>query len=378
MLYLDNAATSFPKPYSVARETARCIAEYCGNPGRGSHMLSELAGEKLYECRELVGKLLGARAENVAVTMNTTYALNIAIKSRCKSGSHVLISELEHNSVLRPVAALAKRGDITYDIFSVYDDHEKTLADIRSKLKSETKLIVATHCSNICGMLLPIGDIGRLCRLHGIELIVDAAQSAGIYEIDIDALNADVVCLPAHKGLYGVQGCGFMVTRNGLGEGETLIEGGSGVNSLEISMPHTFPERYEAGTLPTPAIAGSVAGLRWVMERGISAIASLENELSAMLRAELSRDPDFIVYGSGGGIVLFNLLGVPASLLGRLLADRGICVRSGYHCAPLAHKKLGVPDGGAVRVSFGAFNSRRDVIAFTNALRLAKAEARRR
>lgn len=377
MLYLDNAATSFPKPQAVWRETARCIAEYCGNAGRGAHRMSELAGEKIYECRELVASLVGTKAENIVLTMNTTYALNIAVKSRYRQGMHVLISDFEHNSVLRPIAALAAEGAISYDVFTTYPETSKTIADIESKLKNETKLLIAVHTSNVTGASLPVDQIGRLCRRRGIEFIVDAAQSAGCLELDVSRMNADIVCFPAHKGLYGVQGCGFMAARDGLSVGETLIEGGSGVNSLELEMPSVYPERYEAGTLPTPAVAGSVEGLKWVKAQGINSIAAHEAELAKLLREELSRDSDVVVYGSGGGILLFNISGVPASLIGNIMSDYGICVRCGLHCAPLAHKKLGISDGGAVRVSFGAFNGRRDVTAFTNALRLAKGYARR-
>lgn len=366
-IYLDNAATTFPKPESVTMATVNCMKSYCGNPGRGSHPLALKSAEVVFEAREAVAELFGASPENVIFTLNTTYAINMAIKGVMSGGGHMLISNMEHNSVLRPVARLARDDTVRYDIFKAYDrtrplSPKETIDNIIKKLRPNTKMLVCIHSSNVCSYTLPIREIGAFCRRHGIIFCVDAAQSAGHLPINMLDDNIDILCLPAHKGLYSPQGCGIMILRDHLSSLATLVEGGNGVNSLELSMGHTSPERYESGTLCTPAIAGLVSGIAFIKSLGFDAIARHEEALFDRATELLSSIPAIKLYDrTPGSVLLFNIDNVSADDVGRHLSSKGICVRTGYHCSPLAHRALGTPEGGAVRLSFGLFNSSGDI-----------------
>lgn len=372
MIYLDNAATTYPKPEGVYREVSRCMTDYCGNPGRGGHSLSLAAGRAVYDCRCLVAELFSAEPENVIFTLNTTYALNMAIKGIVREGDHIIISNMEHNSVLRPVIATG----CDYDIFDASKDTERILLEIASKLTPRTRMIVCTHRSNICPIRLPIKAIGQLCRKRGICFIVDAAQSAGVYPIDMRECCIDALCFAGHKSLYGIQGVGGVAFSNRY-KGEsarklhTLVEGGSGIASLEEYMPSLLPERLEAGTLPTPAIAGLSQGIKAITEVGITHIREHEITLYRRMRERLCNHEFIQVYCRDigyGETMLFNVEGMPSTTVADKLDREGICVRAGFHCAPLAHKHLGTGDSGAVRVSFGAFNTAEEVDIFCDVL----------
>lgn len=359
MIYLDNAATSFPKPTCVSEEICRCIKKYCGNPGRSSHALSIKSAEKIFEVRELLSEMFDAKAENVVFTFNTTYALNIAIKSHLKPNAHVLISDIEHNSVLRPINQLASEKLCTYDIFSSNGCDNEIIDDIKKKIKFNTKMLVCTHASNICSRKLPIEQIGKLCREKGIFFIVDAAQSAGVYNISVDKMNIDALCLPAHKSLYGPQGLGVIIFGTDT-IGKSFIEGGTGINSNELNMPDILPEAYEAGTLSTPLIAGLGEALKWLRAIECDKICAYEEGLYMHIKNKLTLDDRFIVYSDGnqrGNTLIFNVVGLTPGIISKELDKRGICTRSGLHCAPLAHKTLGVPDYGAVRIGIGVYNT---------------------
>ena len=366
IIYFDNAATTYPKPESVIMATVDCMKNYCGNPGRGSHYLAMKSAEKVFEAREGVAELFGASPENVVFTLNTTYALNLAIKGVMSGGGHMLISNMEHNSVLRPTARLAKDDIVRYDVFKAYE-RCKTLSasqiidNIIKKLRQSTKMLVCIHSSNVCSYTLPIREIGRFCRRHGIIFCVDAAQSAGHLPIDMTEDCIDILCLPAHKGLYSPQGLGIMILRDGLPMLSTLAEGGNGVNSLELSMGRLSPERYEGGTLCTPAIAGLCSGLEFIKSFGVEAIEEHEKALWQRTFDRLSSIRGVTVYDdTAGSVLLFNIDGIPADDVGTALAEDGFCLRTGYHCSPLAHKALGTPEGGAVRIGFGIFNTSRE------------------
>lgn len=367
VIYFDNAATTFPKPESVIMSTVDCMANYCGNPGRGSHPLALRSAERVFEAREAVAELFGASPENVIFTLNTTYALNMAIKGVMSGGGHMLISSMEHNSVLRPAARLARDDKIRYDIFKAYDKNRKMTAkdildEIVKRLRPSTKMLVCLHSSNICSYSLPIREIGAFCRRHGIIFCVDAAQSAGHTPINMKEDNIDILCLPAHKGLYSPQGCGIMILRDGIPRLTTLAEGGNGVNSLDLSMGLISPERYEGGTLCTPAIAGLCAGVEFVKSFGADVIADHEKRLWSMAFDRLSSTRGVTVYDdTPGSVLLFNIDGISADDAGDLLSQNGFCLRTGYHCSPLAHKALGTPDGGAIRAGFGIFNTENEV-----------------
>ncbi len=368
MIYFDNAATTFPKPQSVIMSALDCMENYCGNPGRGSHYYAMKASEKVFEAREVIADTFGCKAENTIFTLNTTYALNLAIKGIMNSGGHMLISNLEHNSTLRPAAALKKSGKAEYSIFTVYESgkilsEKEIISNIISKLQKNTKMLVCVHSSNVCSYTLPIREIGAFCRRHGIIFAVDAAQSAGHVDIDMRRDNIDILCMPAHKGLYSPQGCGIMILNDDMPHFlTTLIEGGNGYNSLDTSMGDYSPEKFEGGTLCTPAIAGLVSGIGFINSFGIDTIAKHEQTLWQRAFDRLSQMPNAKIYDSTpGSVLLFNIKDIPADALGHELSMRGFCLRSGYHCAPLAHRALGTPDGGALRLGFGIFNNQSEV-----------------
>ncbi len=371
IVYLDNAATTFPKPQSVTEAVVRCMQSAGGNPGRGSHTMALRAAEVLFDCRREAASLFGAESPaQILFTMNTTYALNTALKSVLRPGDHVLIGDKEHNSVLRPVAQAAARRELTYSIFSTSGTTDDILRDIRIKMRPETRVLVCAHVPNIDNTALPVAEIGILCRARGIVFILDGAQSAGHLPIDVRKMSVDALCVPGHKGLYGPQGCGMIVCGSDhLLSGRTLVEGGSGMHSRSIEMPDVLPERYEAGTMPTPSAAGLAEGIRFVHRVGIGEIHKAEIDLWHAAYDRLKEMPGVHVYGSTpGAVLLFNIDGIPASAVGEELDRRGICVRSGYHCAPLAHKAIGTMDTGAVRASFSVFNTQKDVMRFTEAL----------
>lgn len=376
MIYFDNAATSFPKPRRVLEEQMRCMQFYGGNPGRGSHALAMAAAEKIYECREELASFLGSsNPENVIFTMNATMALNTAIKGLLRRGDHVLISDMEHNAVFRPIYKLARDGVITYDVFETFPINPKCTkemicASIIEKLRPNTRMLICAHASNICSATLPLHEIGALCRKKGILFVVDAAQSAGHLPINMKEMQIDALCVPGHKGLFGPQGCGILV----LGEGivaDTLIEGGSGYNSLEGNMPEDAPERYEAGTLPTPAIAGLLEGVREVKRLGIDYIHAHESTLAKRLCERLTAMPKVALYAPHhtGSVLLFSLQDISSDHVGAFLNERGFCVRTGFHCAALAHATLGTPPAGAVRVSPSLFNTTTQIDAFADTLK---------
>ena len=373
-IYFDNAATTYPKPQSVIAATIDCMENYCGNAGRGSHTLAMRSAEAVYAAREGVASLFNASPENVIFTMNTTYALNMAIKGVMARGGHILISNMEHNSVLRPVVRLAKDKKLRYDIFTAYRKNQnisakEIISDIVSKLRPDTKAIVAIHASNICSYSLPIREIGAFCRRHGLLFIVDAAQSAGHLPIDIKKDNIDLLCLPAHKGLYSPQGVGIMILRDGLTL-DTLIEGGNGANSLEHGMGEDSPERYESGTLCLPAIAGLCKGVELIKQIGTDGIAHHERKLWMRTLQRFDTIKRVSVYDreNAGGVLLFNIDGIPADRLGAILSDQGFCLRTGYHCAALAHSALGTEKIGGVRIGFGIFNTEDEVDALCRAV----------
>lgn len=380
MIYFDNAATTYPKPRAVYDAVIRAMTEAGGNPGRSAHKLSMAAASIIYDCRCELAEFFGCSApENVIFTYNATYALNTAIKGLLSRGDHVLISNFEHNSVLRPVASLASRS-VTYDIFDASGSAEQAVNSIKSLVRRNTAAVICTHVSNVCGTELPLAEIGAYCATRHIKFIVDAAQSAGILPIDMHTCNIDALCIPGHKGLYGIAGCGVLIFNDKYKDGKLpfapIIEGGSGVNSLNIEMPTMPPERFEAGTLCVPAIAALLAGTREIRRVGPTAIAEYENMLKSKL-CELLGDllgvelylPPASDTRPGCGVLSFNVKGKPSSDIAEALAEHGICVRSGFHCAPLAHKTLKTGPNGAVRVSFSIYNNENEIRAFVGTLR---------
>ncbi len=369
LIYFDNAATTFPKPEAVYRAKEYYERNLCGNPSRGSHRLALAASEAVYKSREALAELYSSKPENVVFTMNTTYALNIAIKSIVKEGDHVLISDLEHNSVLRPVNEVCKRRGAAYDIFSTRGGIKEILSDIDSKKSKNTRLLVCTHQSNIIPKTLDLEEISQYCRENGIYMVADCAQSAGNMPLDLSKCTVDIVCVPSHKGLYGTQGCGALIFGDIAAEELlTTIEGGSGSNSVPLTMPEYLPDRFEAGTLPSPAVASLAYGISFVKKKGLQNIRAHEDMICQRIMNGLSCISGITVYNEyPGPVLLFNFTGRNPSEIASAFDEKGICLRSGLHCSPLAHRTVGTFPEGAVRASFGAFNSIKEADIFCEA-----------
>lgn len=362
MTYLDNAATSFPKPPQVAHAMIEAVQKYGGNPGRSGHQLSMKAAKEVYNCRCCVAQLFDAQCENVIFTNNATQALNIALLGSLSAGCRVIISDVEHNALLRPLISLRNIG-VGIDIAQTDpDDDDKTLEAFANAIKPNTKMIAVTTCSNVLGCCLPINAIGALAKKYGLIFIVDASQSAGVYEYSLRGDNIDILCAPGHKSLYGPQGSGVMVL-SGKVLPKPLLFGGTGVNSADEDMPSLPPERYEAGTLNTPAIVGLHEGILNINLRGIKNIARHECRLAQFTCSELKKMEGVQLYTNArdeknSGIVSFNVEGKTSEQVAQYLNRNDIMVRGGLHCAPMAHKKMGtLSSGGAVRVSYGMYNS---------------------
>ena len=374
-IYLDHAATSWPKPPAVQRAVYDCLSRAGGNPGHGSHALSDAAAQLVYDCRCALADMFGASPERVIFTSGATHALNLALHGSLRQGDHVLCTEMEHNAVYRPLCALGEQLGVTFDTIvtpasDVRTGTARIVTDAAAKKRPTTRMLVCAHMSNIVSSVMPLAALGAFCKRHGILFCVDAAQSAGHLPIDMEQTQIDLLCLPGHKGLYGLQGCGALI----LGKGVTLsplMQGGNGVFSLQGSMPEQPPERYEAGTLPTPAIAGLLAGMREVQARGIGTIAAQDKHLYDRARAMLGRFSGTHVYAPHcrGPVLLFSHDRIPADALGAELDKRGICVRAGFHCAALGHATLHTPNEGAVRLSFGMDTTPSDLDALYSALK---------
>ena len=376
MIYLDNAATTYPKPAAVSKAVSEAINVFAGNPGRGSHSGSIAASAMLFSYRNTVASMFGAKPENTVFTYNATYALNAAIKASYIYGTHVLISDLEHNSVLRPVASVTKSTFGGYGIFdSALNEKYRTdaiISSIRTKMRPLTRTLVCTARSNVCGASMPIRDIGEFCRKNGLFFIVDAAQAAGFDDIDVERDSIDVLCVPGHKGLYGPTGTGALIfSEHGVGCGriKSFIEGGSGFNSLDIEMPSRLPEMLEGGTVNLCGAAGLNAGIDFIKSTGLALIRNHETRLTELAAERLCELGGITLYRQDRSpIILFNVDEVSPEQIADMLDQKGICVRSGYHCAPLAHKRLGTPVGGGVRLSVGAFNTCEEIEMFSEVL----------
>ena len=370
MIYFDNAATTFPKPPNVAKEMLRCMREYGGNPGRSGHRLSLAAAEAVFNVREALAEFFGiGKPENIVFTPNCTAALNLAIAGIAKRGDHFLISDLEHNSVLRTVAGLCRERGMSFDIFHALANDDTILSEIEKKRKPNTRAVICTHASNICPRILPIARIGALCKQLRLYFIVDAAQSAGIYDISVMRDGISILCAPGHKGLYGPQGSGFAAFADDFDFSRFTVStyGGNGKNSAELDMGREPPDAFEAGTLATPAIVGLGEGLRFVKLRQREQIEAMENGLFLHAKKTLGTLPRVKIYlpeAERGSLLLLGFEGVSPSLIAEKLSDHGICTRAGLHCAPIAHRTLGT-GGDALRISFSAMNTYAEVDAFS-------------
>lgn len=371
MIYLDSAATTLQKPPAVAATTARAIRRMA-SPGRGGHLPAREAAQVAFACREAAADLFHvATPEQVVLTFNATHGLNIAIKSLVRPGSRVLISGYEHNAVTRPLHGIPNVE--LHVVRSPLFRPDEAVEDFRKSIDG-VDVVICTHMSNVFGYILPISEIAALCQERGVPLIVDASQSAGAIPLDCQALGAAFVAMPGHKGLYGPQGTGLLLC----GEkqmGIPLLEGGTGSASVRQEMPDFLPDRLEAGTHNVAGIAGLLEGLRFVRRRGVSAIGDKERYLVGRMAEGLEKIPGVELFwdrreAAQGGVLSFRMAGQDCELAGEALGDRGIAVRAGLHCAPLAHETAGTLDSGTVRVSVSDFNHEREVHEFLRTMRL--------
>ncbi len=384
-LYLDNAATSYPKPPAVAAAVQDYFDTVHASAGRGAYR-EALASERVLEgCRTAIRELFRcARGDHVIFGLNGTDALNLAIKATVRPGDHVVTTVMDHNSVLRPLSALEEQVGIRWT--AVAADPATTRVspdDVARALRPETRLVVVNHASNVTGALQPVEVIADICREHGVLLLVDAAQSAGHVPIEFRSAGIDLLACPGHKGLLGPLGTGVLLIRAGIEERmRTVREGGTGSSSENPVQPTTLPDRFEAGSHNAPGLAGLRAAVRWILDRGLRSLREHELRLCARLRERLDGVAGLQWYGPREpaervGVFSFRIAGVEPSELSALLETRfNILSRSGLHCAPLAHRALGTLEtGGTTRLSTGPFTTDADIDRAADALATIAREA---
>lgn len=374
IIYMDNAATSFPKPETVYKAVTDAMRHAGGNPGRSGHQLTLAANRLIFEAREALAERLGASdSSQIIFTSNATEALNLAIMGIVKEGSHVITSNMEHNSVSRPLHALKGRGVEVTNV-GCSEEGLLDLDELRSSIRQNTTLIVCTHASNVIGTIQPIKEIGTFARGKGIPFLVDAAQTAGSVPIDVEEMNIDLLAAAGHKSLLGPQGTGLLYIAPHI-ELEPLKYGGTGAGPVGDDQPMELPDRFEAGTMNTPGIAGLAAGLRFIAQTGLGAIREKEITLVGRLMDGLADIDGVTIYGpiepeKRASLLSFNIEGMDPSLVSFSLDnDYGIMTRGGLHCAPHAHSFLGTFPGGCVRLSPGYFNTTEEVDTVLAAIR---------
>lgn len=375
VIYLDHAATSWPKPATVTEAIVNAMLNDAANPGRGSHAMAVRASRILFETRKQLAKLFNIKNPNdIAFTSNTTMALNMAIKGWLKPGDHVIATSVEHNSVRRPLYFLEQSIGIEVTYVESDERGNLNIDDVAKAIRPNTTLAVVNHSSNLLGTIMPVADIAELTRKHGIKLLVDAAQSAGIITIDVRAMGIHMLAFPGHKGLLGPQGTGGLYIDPEL-ELEPLLHGGTGSQSEAREQPQVRPDRYEAGTQNTPGLAGLKIGVQHVLNETVQKIHTKEWTLAQRLIQGLQPVKGVKLIGPGlgeqrTGIVAFNLEGVDPSELSFILDQHyRIAVRAGFHCTPLAHASAGTSATGAIRASVGIYTTDAEVDALTEAIK---------
>lgn len=346
MIYLDNGATSFHKPPAVLHAVERAM-QRCANPGRGGYRAAREAAETVYNCRETASQLFGCQPEQVVLTMNCTHGLNLAVHSLVRPGGRVVVSGFEHNAAVRPLYARDARVCVAgRRLF----DWEDTLEAFRRELRQGAEAAVFTHVSNAFGYVLPVRELAALCREASVPFVLDAAQSAGVLDVNLQELGAEFIAMPGHKSLHGPMGTGLLLCA---GDAVPLLYGGTGSESRRKDMPDLLPERLEAGTQNVPGAAGLTEGMRWVRRTGMERIYAAEHR-QAMRTAEGLQSMGFRVFTGKhqAGTVSF-VPRLDCEEAASVLASQGIAVRAGLHCAPLAHESAGTLETGTVRISFG-------------------------
>ena len=375
MIYFDNAATTFPKPRAVLNALQNGAVRYGANPGRAGHKMAFATAQQVYHAREIIADFFDLpQCENVIFTKNCTEALNTAIKGLAKRGGHFVCSDLEHNAVVRPLEALRLQGICTWTAAAVGETDEQTVENFQKCLRPNTIAIVCTGASNVFGKTLPLRALASLAHRHGVLLVADTAQSAGILPISMQKDGIDFLCAPGHKGLYGAMGTGVLLCNC-----ETVLnpltEGGTGVLSAQLTQPETYPERLESGTLNVPGILSVSAGVRFVKERGIDRIYNKEMRYIQRLEAALREMKGVELYTDiserpTGYVPLlsFNVQGLHSEEVAARLSEENIAVRAGLHCAGLAHKRYKTLERGTVRICPSVFTTEKDVNSLLNSI----------
>ena len=368
MIYFDSGATTLEKPASVRWAMARAV-NTMSSPGRGSHQATRLAEETDYACRTAAARLFGVEDEsNVIFTSNATHGLNIAIHTLVQPGSRVVISGYEHNAVTRPLHAIP---NVTLTVLDTpLFQPERMVEELKEALGHGADVVICNHVSNVFGCIQPVEEMAVLCRNAGVPFLLDASQSAGILPVRMDVLQAAFIAMPGHKGLYGPQGTGLLLCNHKV---SPLLYGGTGSLSKLQTMPDMLPDRLESGTHNMPGIAGLLEGIRYVQRTGVEKIAAHERRLTAQA-VELLRNTEGIrLFWCDGfrhqtGVLSFIVEGVDCEEMGEAMASRGIALRAGLHCAPLAHRTVGTLKTGTIRFSPSAFNTSAQVMQFAQIL----------
>jgi len=364
MIYFDNAASSFPKPPLVSKSVGKWLDINGANPGRSGHKPSIEASKIVYNTRESLANMFNiTMPENVAFVPNATYGLNVLIQGIMQKGDHAVTTNLEHNSVLRVLNLISSRG-VSYDVADVdlYDDC-KTIDNILKLINKKTKAVICTQCSNVCGKIMPLKSLSDALP-ENVVLIVDGSQGAGIIPTDLEELDIDYYCAPSHKGLLGPQGCGFIAIRGAMPK--AVIVGGTGSESFSFAQPEYLPDFIESGTLPTPIIRGMYEGIKFIQNIGIEKIYNKKKMLTDYATEQLMKVNGVITYTDPArsefiGCTCFNVENTHSDKVSDYLAKNDICVRSGFHCAPLFHKKMKTENIGMIRISFGYYNDKNEI-----------------
>ncbi len=375
-IYFDNGSTSFPKAPGVADAMAKMIENGAFNVNRGNYEEAYEVAAIVLETRELLAELFHAKSsKQVVFTPGITYSLNYVIKGLLKPGDHVLVSGLEHNAVMRPLCQMEKSG-VTYDMVPLNQEGSVSAEAVNALIRENTKAVIMVHASNVCGTVLPIEEIGSVCRQRGIYFIVDTAQSAGTIPVDMQASNIDFLAFTGHKGLMGPQGIGGFLISEKLDKGlDPLIAGGTGSISDSFEMPQILPDKYESGTLNLPGIIGLHAALRYLKEAGITAVYEKKMALTSYFLDGLKAFPNIRAVGKKGiedrvAVVSLDFMNADNSMVAfELESTYGIMTRVGLHCAPSAHKSLGTYPQGTVRIAFSANNTTDEIDVLLDALK---------
>lgn len=372
--YFDNSATSHPKPQTVREKVSEALLDFNGNPGRSGYKKAVKIDREIYNTRAKIAEFFNIKNPlQIAFTANASESLNFAVKGAGLHDCHVITSVLEHNSVLRPLHFLEDEKNVSLSFAEPKENSEEFIKNISSLIREDTKAVVINHISNVTGYIADIEKIGKLCREKNLLFIVDASQSAGFADIDVEKQNINILCFTGHKSIFGIQGTGGIYVEEGI-KLNPLLEGGTGSFSKLPRQPESMPELLECGTLNTPGILSMGAGIDFINSIGLNKIREHETKLTKLFIEKISDLKNVVIYGEKnierGPVVSININGVPSSDLSAVLDEEyNICTRSGFHCAPLAHKYLGTYNYGCVRFSFGYFNTEEEILYAADAVK---------